>query len=164
MKTPLIAIKADDREVSLEGWKEGVNQPGNRSSVELLNVINATEGSNQHDSASLLTLNKKNSILLDQLKRPELTSDEYEDSNELEEDTRKNEITSSHIQETSYEKKIKILNIPQPISPKKNTEYEKKTLKPIVHELFLLMFKGLIIKNINTIKTLNKFSTKDFKS
>ncbi len=93
MKTPLIAIKADGREVSLEGWKEGAKQSGNRSSVELLNVINATEGSNQHDSVSLLSLNKKNSILLDQLKRPELTSDDYEDSNELEEDTRKIEKT-----------------------------------------------------------------------
>lgn len=63
MKTPLIAIKADGREVSLEGWKEGERQLGNRSSVELLNINNTTEGSNHHDSASLLTLNKKNSVL-----------------------------------------------------------------------------------------------------
>jgi len=77
-----------------------------------LNVINATEGTNQQDSVSLLSLNKKNSTLLDKLKRPELTSDYYEDSNDLEEEPQKNEKTSSHILETSYEKKIKILNIP----------------------------------------------------
>jgi hypothetical protein len=67
------------------------------------------------------------------LKRPELTTDDYEDSNELEEDTHKNEITSSHVPEISYEKKIKILNIPLAISPIKKIDYEKKILKPIVH-------------------------------
>ena len=54
MKTPLIAIKADGHEVSLEGWKEGMRQSCNRSSVELLNIN--TEGSKLHDSASLNTL------------------------------------------------------------------------------------------------------------
>jgi hypothetical protein len=54
MKTPLIAIKADGQEVSLEGWKEGMRQSCNRSSVELLNIN--TEGSKLHDSASLNTL------------------------------------------------------------------------------------------------------------
>lgn len=133
MKTPLIAIKADGVDVSFEGWKETAKQSCNQSSVELLNVINATEGTNQHDSVSLLSINKKTSTLLDQLKRPELTSDDNTDSNELEEDTRKNEKTSSHILETSFEKKIKTMNISQPNSTKKSTDYEKKTLIPIVH-------------------------------